>query len=121
MTTFALTTTIPAPVDSGCCGVSSGSALSEPDAETYATWFKALSDPTRIRILNLLAGSDEAIYVCEIVEQFPLGQPAISHHLRVLRDARFVSAERRGTFVYYQVNRACFLAFPDAARHIMAG
>lgn len=121
MTTFAPPTTIPAPDTERCCGVSGGPNLSEPDAEIYAGWFKALADPTRIRILNMLAKSDEAICVCDIVDQFSLGQPAISHHLRVLREARFVFAERRGTFMYYQVNRACLSAFPDAARHIMAG
>lgn len=121
MTTFMPVTTSPASASQRCCGVGTGPDLSELDAETFAGWFKALADPTRIRILNMLARSDEAICVCDIVDQFPLGQPAISHHLRVLRDARFVFAERRGTFMYYQVNRACLSAFPDAARHIMAG
>ena len=120
MTTFMPAITFPAPLTERCCGVGAGPDLSEPDAETYAGWFKALADPTRIRILNLLARSDEAICVCDIVDQFPLGQPAISHHLRVLRDARFVFAQRRGTFMYYQVNHACLSALPDAARHIMA-
>ena len=50
---------------------------------------------------------------------FPLGQPTISHHLKVLRDVRFVVAERRGTFMYYQVNQACLAGFPDAARRIL--
>jgi DNA-binding transcriptional ArsR family regulator len=87
---------------------------------TYASWFKALADPTRIRILNLLAQSDEALCVCDIVEHFPLGQPTISHHLKVLRAARFVTAERRGTFMYYQLNRNCVGAFPEAARRILS-
>lgn len=107
-------------VDPDCCVPVHSPVLSEEQAGEYGTWFKALGDPTRIRILNLLARSDEAICVCDIVDQFPLGQPAISHHLRVLRDARFVFAERRGTFMYYQVNRACLSAFPEAARQIMA-
>ncbi len=121
MTIFAPLIERAAPESERCCGVGTGQSLSEPDAEIYAGWFKALADPTRIRILNMLATSDEAICVCDIVDQFSLGQPAISHHLRVLREARFVFAERRGTFMYYQVNRACLSAFPDAARHIMAG
>ena len=95
------------------------SLVSEAEAATYATWFKALADPTRIRILNLLARTPEPLCVCEIVERFDLGQPTISHHLRILRDARFVVAERRGTWAYYAVNRACLAEFPDAARHIL--
>ena len=93
--------------------------MSEPEAETYAAWFKALADPTRIRILNLLAASPEPVCVCDIVDHFPLGQPTISHHLKVLRDVRFVVAERRGTFMHYHVNRACLEAFPEAARRIL--
>ncbi len=102
-----------------CCPPSEGPRVSEREAETYAGWFKALADPTRIRILNLLAQSDEAVCVCDIVDHFPLGQPTISHHLKVLRDVRFVAAERRGTFMYYQVNHACLAEFPEAARRIL--
>jgi DNA-binding transcriptional ArsR family regulator len=103
-----------------CCPPGATSPdVTEPEAETYASWFKALADPTRIRILNLLARSEEAVCVCDIVDHFPLGQPAISHHLKVLRDVRFVLAERRGTFIYYRVNGNCLAAFPDAARRIL--
>jgi len=88
-------------------------------AREYAGWFKALSDPTRIRILNLLAANREPVCVCDIVKHFPVGQPTISHHLKVLRDTCFVHAERRGTFMYYWVNRNCLAEFPQAARLIM--
>lgn len=89
------------------------------EADIWATWFKALADPTRLRILHLLAQSPEPVCVCEIVEHFPLGQPTISHHLKVLRDVRFVIAERRGTFMYYQVNQTCLAEFPEAARRLL--
>ena len=103
-----------------CCPPAAVSpSVGEGQAETYASWFKALADPTRIRILNLLARSPDPLCVCDIVDRFPLGQPAISHHLKVLRDVRFVVAERRGTFMYYRVNRACLNEFPDAARQIL--
>src|SRR5215216_5376847 len=78
-----------------------------------------VADPTRIRILNLLATSDEPVCVCDITDHFPLGQPTISHHLKVLRDVRFVIAERRGTFMHYRVNQNCLAQFPDAARRIL--
>lgn len=103
----------------GCCGPISVPSLTEPQAEEYAGWFKALADPTRVRILNLLARNDAPICVCDIVDQFPLGQPAISHHLKILRDTCFVRAERRGTFMYYSVNRACLNEFPLATNRIM--
>lgn len=103
----------------GCCGPITAPNLAEPEAEEYAGWFRALADPTRVRILNLLARNDEPICVCDIVGQFPLGQPTISHHLKILRDTCFVHAERRGTFMYYSVNRKCLSEFPMAASRIM--
>lgn len=102
-----------------CCVPPGTPTVNEAEAETYASWFKALADPTRIRILNLLAQSEEPVCVCDITDHFPLGQPTISHHLKVLRDVRFVEAERRGTFMHYRVNRACLEAFPEAARRIL--
>ena len=102
-----------------CCTPPGQPSISEADATEYAGWFKALADPTRIRILNLLAQSSEPVCVCDITDQFPLGQPTISHHLKVLRDVRFVIAERRGTFMHYQVNQACLAELPEAARRIL--
>ncbi len=104
-----------------CCPPAAPPIVSTTQAAEYAEWFKALADPTRIRILNLLAQGDGAVCVCDIVDHFPLSQPTISHHLRILRDARFVEAERRGTFMYYRVNRACVREFPDAAHRILNG
>ena len=103
-----------------CCTPPGHPTVSEADATAYAAWFKALADPTRIRILNLLAQSSEPVCVCDITDQFPLGQPTISHHLKILRDACFVTAERRGTFMYYRANSCCLSEFPEAARRIMA-
>ncbi len=103
-----------------CTGLSrGGGGVTEADAEVYAAWFKALADPTRIRILHQLARAGEPVCVCDITDQFPLGQPTISHHLKILRDARFVFAERRGTYAYYSVNHVCLGEFPEAARRIM--
>jgi DNA-binding transcriptional ArsR family regulator len=106
-------------VTAGCCGPVVLPTLTEAQAEEYAGWFKALADPTRVRILNLLARNPEPICVCDIVAQFPLGQPAISHHLKILRETCFVHAERRGTFMHYSINRNCLNEFPEAARRIM--
>jgi DNA-binding transcriptional ArsR family regulator len=102
-----------------CCGAAASPKLGKARAREYAGWFKALADPTRIRILNLLAANREAVCVCDIVKHFPIGQPTISHHLKILRGCRFVLVERRGTFMYYRVNGNCLGEFPNAARLIM--
>jgi len=104
---------------SNSCREVKSAKITESRAKEYACCFKALADPMRIRILNLLANNDEAVCVCEIVKHFPIQQPSISHHLKILRDSRFVLAERRGTFMYYQVNRKCLAEFPHAARVIL--
>ncbi len=112
-------TTAP-PSSTECCRLPvSPLAIAEAEAQEYATWFKALADPTRIRILNLLARHSEPLCVCDIVSHFDLGQPAISHHLKVLRDARFVTAARQANFMYYSVDRDCLSRFPQAAHLIM--
>lgn len=117
-TTIERSTTTPDAASCSCVTIRT-TQVDEAEAATYAEWFKALSDPTRIRILNLLAKAGEPVCVCEIVEHFPLGQSAISHHLKILRDVRFVHAERRGTFMYYHVNPACLDVFPQATRRIL--
>ena len=106
-------------IKGSCCTAPGRPTVSDADAGTYASWFKALADPTRIRILNLLAVSPEPVCVCDITDHFPLGQPTISHHLKILRDVGFVVAERRGTFMHYRVNRDCLAEFPEAARRIL--
>ena len=102
-----------------CCRTAAAPKLSRGRAREYAGWFKTLADPTRVRILNLLAANREPVCVCDIVKHFPIGQPTISHHLKILRASRFVESERRGTFMYYRVNRNCLGEFPNAARLIM--
>src|SRR4051794_40035042 len=84
-----------------CCGPFAA-PLGSDDAERIAARFKALSDPTRVSIVNRLAAADECC-VCDLTEAFELSQPTISHHLKVLRDAGLVESSRRGTWVYYRL------------------
>lgn len=107
------------PAAEGCCPPGVAIDISEAEAEAHATWFKALADPTRIRILNLLARHREPLCVCDIVSHFDLGQPAISHHLKVLRDAGFVSATRRANFAYYHTTPEALDRFSQVAHQIM--
>jgi ArsR family transcriptional regulator len=75
------------------------------DAKRYASLLKALADDTRLSIIGLLAASDE-LCVCEIEAQVKhLSQPTISHHLKQLREAGLVRAERRGTWIYYAIDQ----------------
>ena len=89
------------PLVCACCAPGAPPIESE-DATALASRFKALADPTRVAIVNRLAGAGE-VCVCELVEDFDLSQPTISHHLRLLRQAGLVDAERRGTWAYYRL------------------
>lgn len=93
--------------------------LDRAAAAEYATWFKALADPTRIQIVSLLARSGAPMNVGQIVALVDVGQSTVSAHLKVLADVRFLLAEHRGTATYYQINEACVECFPTAADIIM--
>lgn len=67
------------------------------------TLFKAVADSYRLRILATLARASDPVCVCDFTDALPLNQPAVSHHLRILREAELVTCERRGTWVYYQL------------------
>jgi ArsR family transcriptional regulator len=87
----------------GCCSPMVDEALDEPAAGTLARRFKALGDPTRLRLLSLIASADHEICVCDLTAPFALAGPTISHHLKVLREAGLIESERRGTWVYYRL------------------
>ncbi|SRR5579862_320297 len=84
-----------------CCASDEPPMPSAAAAELAAT-FKALGDPTRVAIVNRLTTA-EAVCVCDLTAAFDLSQPTISHHLKILRDAGLVEAERRGTWAYYRL------------------
>jgi ArsR family transcriptional regulator, arsenate/arsenite/antimonite-responsive transcriptional repressor len=85
----------------GCCAPGAP-AMPVESARALAERFKALGDPTRLAIVNQLAGADE-VCVCHLVPDSGLSQPTISHHLKLLRDAGLVTSERRGTWAYYRL------------------
>ncbi|MFC9975672.1 ArsR/SmtB family transcription factor [Spirillospora sp. NPDC127200] len=89
--------------DAACCAPLSGPTLEQDEAAELARVFKALSDPVRLRLLNMIASSEggEAC-VCDLTGPFELTAPTISHHLKVLRQAGLIDGERRGTWVYYR-------------------
>jgi DNA-binding transcriptional ArsR family regulator len=88
-------------------------------AETYARWFQALSDPTRILILNYLSRQTRPVSVGTIVAEMGLGQSTVSHHLKALYDVGFVTRVRDRTARLYAVNHNCVVKFPTAADVVM--
>jgi DNA-binding transcriptional ArsR family regulator len=96
-----------------------GNLLDRDLAETYAGWFRALADPSRVQILHLLASAGRPMPVGEIVRQVHIGQSTVSHHLAVLAETRFVLVERVGTARLYRVNEVCVSCFPSAADVVM--
>jgi ArsR family transcriptional regulator len=96
-----------------CCAPLSAVGLSENEAAATAKLFKALSDPTRVRIVNMLSVSDEAICVCDFTEPMGLAQPTVSHHLKKLLDAGLIFREQRGTWSYYSLNTEAMARLRD--------
>jgi ArsR family transcriptional regulator len=86
-----------------CCAPLGASSLSDDQAQATARVFKALADPHRVKILNLLATSPEPVCVCEFTEPLGLSQPTVSHHLKKLVAAGLLDREQRGTWAYYSL------------------
>lgn len=101
------------PVGEPCCEPVARPEIEPVQAERMATVAKALGDPIRMQLVDVLRGHAGEICVCELVPLFNLSQPTISHHLKVLREAGIVGAERRGLWAYYFVN-------PDALKELSA-
>ena len=74
------------------------------EAERMAVVAKALGDPIRLQLVDVLRKHAGKVCVCELVPLFDLSQPTVSHHLKVLREAGIVGSERRGLWAYYYVN-----------------
>jgi ArsR family transcriptional regulator len=82
-------------------------------AERIATIGKALGDPVRLQLVDVLRKHAGKVCVCELVPLFEISQPTLSHHLKVLRQAGLVDSERRGLWAYYYV-------LPDALKELSA-
>ena len=107
------TTTTALPVASACCAPIGAASLSDDQAQATARLFKALADPHRVKIVNLLATSSEPVCVCEFTEPLGLSQPTVSHHLKKLVQAGLLDREQRGTWAYYSLR-------PDALGGLVA-
>jgi ArsR family transcriptional regulator, arsenate/arsenite/antimonite-responsive transcriptional repressor len=88
-----------------CCGPLAAPTLTDDEAVATAEVFKALADPARVRIVNVLATSGEPVCVCNLIEPLGLSQPTVSHHLKRLVDAGLLEREQRGRWAYFSLKR----------------
>ncbi len=84
-----------------CCSPVTPPSLSSAQTDRLAETLRAVADPTRLRMLDLLAQQSGPICVCDITDQFSQNQPTISHHLKILREAGLIHTEKRGLWAYY--------------------
>ena len=96
-----------------CCAPLAAPVLSDEEAEATAAVFRALSDPARVKIVNLLATSGEPVCVCNLIEPLRLSQPTVSHHCKKLLDVGLVEREQRGKWAYFSLR-------PDALQTLAA-
>ena len=89
-----------------CCSPLSREPLTQDQADQIAPLLKAMADPTRVRIVNMLANADEPVCVCDVTPLLGLSQPTVSFHLAKLRKAGLLDREQRGTWAYYSLNRS---------------
>jgi ArsR family transcriptional regulator len=101
--TCSLSILPPGPAAAECCAPSAGLDLAL-DAERIAAAAKALAEPVRVRILDVLRRSDQQVCQCELIPLFGINQPLLSHHMKKLVDAGLVQVERRHKWAYYSVS-----------------
>ena len=88
-----------------CCAPLAAPRLSEEEAEATAELFKALGDPARVRLVNLLATAGEPVCMCDLIGPLGLAQPTVSHHAKKLVEAGLVEREQRGKWAYLSLRR----------------
>jgi ArsR family transcriptional regulator len=101
------------PAGEPCCEPVVYPDVAREQADRMAAIAKALADPVRLQLVDVLRKHAGKVCVCELVPLFDLSQPTVSHHLKVLRGAGLVDSERRGLWAYYYV-------IPDALEELAA-
>jgi len=86
-----------------CCAPLAAEGLSDEEATATAELFKALADPARVRIVNVLAFAGEPVCACNLNEPVGLSQPTVSHHLKKLVEAGLLEREQRGKWAYFSL------------------
>ena len=93
--------------------------IAEADATTYAEWFACLADPTRVRVLHVVATAGGETTVGHLAQAVGISQSTCSHHVRKLADVGYVHLRRDGTATRVSVNQACCTGLPHAADAVM--
>ncbi|WP_295833732.1 helix-turn-helix transcriptional regulator [uncultured Microbacterium sp.] len=107
-------------LDATVCCTPTASPMTTSDAERLAATFKALGDPTRLKLLSIIASSEgQEACVCDLTEPVGLAQPTVSHHLKVLAEAGFVSRSKRGTWAYYRLAPEALQAVDEVLRDVL--
>ena len=88
-----------------CCAPLAAETLSAEEATGTAELFKALADPARVKIVNLVARASEPVCACEFNDSLGLSQPTVSHHLRKLTEVGLLEREQRGKWAYFSLRR----------------
>ena len=88
-----------------CCEPVVYPDVAREEAQRMATIAKALADPVRLQLVDVLRKHAGKVCVCELIPLFDLSQPTVSHHLKILRSAGIVDSERRGLWAYYYVKQ----------------
>ena len=101
------------PAGQPCCEPVVYPDVERQPAERMAGIAKALADPIRLQLVDVLRKHAGKVCVCELVPLFDLSQPTVSHHLKVLREAGIVDSERQGLWAYYYVT-------PDSLKELSA-
>jgi ArsR family transcriptional regulator len=91
------------PAGEPCCEPVVYPDVQRREAERLAKVAKALGDPIRLQLVDVLRKHAGKVCVCELTPLFDIAQPTVSHHLKVLRDAGIVDSERTGLWAYYYV------------------
>jgi ArsR family transcriptional regulator len=99
-----------------CCSPLAAPKLSDDQATATATLFKALADPHRVRIVNLLSTADESVCVCDITAHLGLSQSTVSFHLKKLVSSGLLTREQRGTWAYYAIEPNALDTLTDVVR-----
>jgi ArsR family transcriptional regulator len=97
----------------GCCGSVLAEPLAERDARELAKSFAALADPVRLRLLSIIASSDE-VCSCDLEAPLKRSQPTVSHHTKALADAGLIVGEKRGKWMWWKVVPERVAALRDA-------
>lgn len=87
-----------------CCSPLTGEAMSQDNAVSLSSSLRALADPARLRIISMVAAHEDAeACVCDLTEPLDLQQSTVSHHLKILVDAGYLTRSKRGTWAYYKL------------------